>query len=437
MPRGKYDVIIFGATSFVGGILTRYIAEQYGWNKDLKWAMAGRSERKLQQVRGTLAPILGDQAGDVEYIIADAADEASLTELCESTRVIVSTVGPYALYGEPLVKACVETGIDYCDLTGEPQWIKRMLDKYESKAAETGARIVHCCGFDSIPSDMGVRHLQELAKEKVGHTLSKVEMRVKAAKGGMSGGTIASMLQLTKEVMTNPSLKKELANPYSLCPPDHGFRAKQPDIKGAFFDRASNAWGMPFIMAAINTRVVHRTNALLEKEYGERFLYNEGMLTGKGAKGRRMAKAMTLGLGAFIVGAAIKPTRALLEKFVLPKPGQGPSPKEQETGYFDIRFYGYDKEYKHGKEPVIATKVTGDKDPGYGFTGKMLGEAAVCLALDYHNRGKKRWGKGGFWTPGSLFGEVFMERLQKNANMTFEDITPADSTDKESAEQAA
>jgi len=242
-------------------------------------------------------------------------------------------------------------------------------------------------------------------------------------------------MQLTKEVMANPSLKKELANPYSICPPDHGFRAKQPDITRPFYDRASKAWGMPFIMAAINTRVVHRTNALLEKEYGERFLYNEGMLTGKGAKGRRLAKAMTFGLGAFIVGAAIKPTRALLEKFVLPKPGQGPSPKEQEEGFFDIRFYGYDSDYKHGKEPVISTKVTGDKDPGYGFTGKMLGEAAVCLALDYHNRGKKRWGKGGFWTPGALFNEVFMERLQNNASMTFEDITPTEKPEKKNTDQ--
>jgi len=177
---------------------------------------------------------------------------------------------------------------------------------------------------------------------------------------------------------------------------------------------------MPFIMAAINTRVVHRTNALLGKEYGERFLYNEAMLTGKGNKGRRMAKLMTLGLGAFIVAAALKPTRYILERFVLPAPGQGPSEKEQETGYFDIRFFGYEA---GKKTAIIETKVTGDKDPGYGFTGKMLGEAAVCLAKDYHNRGKKRWGKGGFWTPGALFGDVFMDRLRNNAGMTFEDLT--------------
>lgn len=418
MARAKYDVIIFGASSFVGAILTRYIASQYGHDKDLKWAIAGRSERKLQQVRGTLVEALGKQAGDVEILIADANSPEELAELCDRTRVIVSTVGPYALFGEPMVKACVDAGIDYCDLTGEPQWIKRMLDKYEAQAKETGARIVHCCGFDSIPSDMGVWHMQQIAKEKFGHPINRIEMRVKVAKGGMSGGTVASMIQLTKEVMANPALKKELANPYSLCPPDHGFRTRQPNVSKATFDKASKAWAMPFIMAAINTRVVHRTNALLDKAYGEDFKYDEAMLTGRGSKGRRMAKMMTLGLGAFLVGAALKPTRFILEKFVLPKPGQGPSRKEQENGFFDIRFYGYDET----GEIVLKTKVTGDKDPGYGFTGKMLGEAAVCLAKDYHNNGKKRWAKGGIWTPGSIFNEVFVQRLQENANMGFEDV---------------
>lgn len=428
MPRGKYDVIIYGASSFVGAILTRYIASQYGLNRDLKWAIAGRSERKLQQVRGTLVKALGEDAGEVDILLADAADPEALAALCANTRVIVSTVGPYALYGEPLVKACVEAGIDYCDLTGEPQWIKRMLDTYEGRAKETGARIVHCCGFDSIPSDMGVQHLQSLAKERFGHTLPRIEMRVKVAKGGMSGGTIASMMQLTKEALANPSVKKDLANPYSLCPPDHGFRARQNEPRGAFRDRASGAWAMPFIMAAINTRIVHRTNALLGKAYGERFQYSEAMLTGKGSKGRRMAKVMTLGLGAFIVGAALKPSRWLLENYVLPKPGQGPSEKEQETGFFDIRFYGYQDD-KKASASVIETKVTGDKDPGYGFTAKMLGEAAVCLAKDYHNSGKKRWAKGGIWTPGSIFNEVFLDRLTSNANMTFDEVVKAAEAD--------
>ena len=418
MPRGRYDVIIFGATSFVGGILARYIASQYGLNGDLKWALAGRSEERLRKVRGTLGAALGDKAGQVELLTADADDPQSLAALCEQTRVIVSTVGPYALYGEPLVKACVDAGIDYCDLTGEPQWIKRMLDKYEARAVETGARIVHCCGFDSIPSDMGVWYLQQQAQEKLGHMLPKVEMRVKAAKGGFSGGTVASLLQLAREAGKQPGIRKELMNPYCICPPDHGFRAAQNEVLGAVQHRATGTWTMPFIMAAINTRVVHRTNALRNKAYGERFQYSEGVFTGKGKKGRRIARIGSFALNAFMVLTFIGPTRSLLERFVLPKPGEGPSEKEQENGFFDLLFFGYDNK----KEPAIITRVTGDKDPGYGFTAKMLGEAAACLAMDYHNRGKKRWAKGGFWTPGSIFGDVFMQRLENNAGMTFEVI---------------
>ncbi len=209
-----FDLIVFGATSFVGQILTRYLAETYGLNGELKWAIAGRSESKLQSVRGSLVPVLGDEAKHLPILLADAARDEQVRALCEQTNVIVSTVGPYALYGEPLVKACAESGTDYCDLTGEPQWIKRMLEKYEASAKASGARIVHCCGFDSVPSDMGVYFLQaEAQKAWNGKTASRIKMRVKAAKGGMSGGTVASIIQLTKEVMADPALRKELANP--------------------------------------------------------------------------------------------------------------------------------------------------------------------------------------------------------------------------------
>ena len=211
--ESQYDLIIFGATSFVGAILTRYIAAQFGLNKELKWAIAGRSEIKLQKVRGTLVKALGDEAKNVPILIADAANEAQLRDLCAKTNVIVSTVGPYALYGEPLVKICAETGTDYCDLTGEPQWIKRMLEKYEAKAKASGARIVHCCGFDSVPSDMGVYFLQQQAEQEFGCVAPSVKMRVKAAKGGMSGGTIASIVNLTKEYIANPSLRKNWPTP--------------------------------------------------------------------------------------------------------------------------------------------------------------------------------------------------------------------------------
>lgn len=419
MPPAKFDLIIYGASSFVGALLTHYIASQYGHgNKDFKWAIAGRSEQKLQKVRGTLASTLGIAAGKIEIITADANNPSELEYLCSRTRVIASTVGPYALYGEPLLKACVDAGVDYCDLTGEFHWIKQMQEKYAIRAEETKARIVHSCGFDSIPSDMGVWHMQALAKEKFGNTLNKIEMRVKNAKGGLSGGTFASMLELTKEVMAKPDImKKELLDPYSICPPDHDFTEKQTELLTAQLDTASKQWAIPFIMAAVNTRIVHRTNALRNKEYGEHFRYDEAMLVGKGVKGAVIAWSIVAGIGIFLAATAFKPTRNLLEKYLLPKPGQGPSPKSQKEGFFDIRFYGYDD-----SGICLKTKVTGDLDPGYGFTARMLGDAAVSLAKDYHNRGRKRWGKGGFYTPAALFGDVFMERVQKNAGLKFDEV---------------
>jgi len=214
MSTQPHDLIVFGATSFVGQILTRYLAEQFGAHGSLKWAIAGRSESKLAGLRNSL----GLAAGKVPLLVADAADEAALRRLCKDTRVVISTVGPYALYGEPLVKVCAETGTDYCDLTGEVQWIRRMIQAYEPAARKSGARIVHCCGFDSIPSDLGVFFLQQQARERFGAPCTTVKMRVKAMRGGFSGGTAASLVNVVKEATANPALRRELANPYSICP---------------------------------------------------------------------------------------------------------------------------------------------------------------------------------------------------------------------------
>lgn len=410
-----FDLIVFGASSFVGQILTRYLAETYGLNGELKWAIAGRSESKLQMVRGSLVSALGDDARHLPILLADASRDDQVRALCEQTRVIVSTVGPYALYGEPLVRACAESGTDYCDLTGEPQWIKRMLEKYEAAAKASGARIVHCCGFDSVPSDMGVYFLQAEAQKRFGHHASQVHMRLKAGKGGISGGTIASMLELTKEVMANPALRKELANPYSLCPAGHGFSQRQNTMSGIDKDTDLLSYTAPFIMAAINTRIVHRTNALRNNAYGSDFCYNEAVLTGSGAKGWIGAALMTGGIGAFLLGAALKPSRWLLEKYVLPKPGEGPSPKQQQEGFFDIRFIG-----RSDDGQTIITCVKGKGDPGYGSTAKVLGQAASGLALDYYRDGKKCDREGGFWTPASMFDERFIRRLQEKADLSFE-----------------
>jgi short subunit dehydrogenase-like uncharacterized protein len=314
-----------------------------------------------------------------------------------------------------LIKVCAESGTDYCDLTGEAQWIRRMIDKYEAAAKKSGARIVHCCGFDSVPSDMGVYFLQQQAQKKFGQPCSQVKMRVRSLKGSASGGTIASMINITKEAAANPALRKELANPYSLCPKDHGFRARQHNVKSAEYDRDFAAWSAPFVMAAINTRIVHRSNALSGNGYGDNFHYDEALLTGKGMKGRVTALTVVAGLAGFMVGAVIRPTRWLMENYLLPKPGEGPSPEAQLAGRYDLRFFG-----KTVKGETLRAKVTGDRDPGYGSTGKILGQAAASIALDNYRNGKKSGRAGGFWTPATMFDQRFIERLTKHAGLTFE-----------------
>ncbi|MFT6776906.1 MAG: short subunit dehydrogenase-like uncharacterized protein [Paraglaciecola sp.] len=403
----KFDIVIFGATSFVGQILTRYLLDQFPLEGDLKWAIAGRSQSKLDDLKSSL----GVTGASLDVLVADAADEDSLRFLCESTRVVISTVGPYALYGEPLVKTCVALGTDYCDLTGEVQWIAKMLERYENEAKISGARIVHSCGFDSIPSDLGVYFLQQHAKQQFGETCSSIKMRVKKMKGAASGGTVASMTNIFKEVASNPALRKTLANPYAICPPDHGNNTRQNSMNRPQYDTDFNSWVAPFVMAVINTRIVYRSNALIEGGYSQNFEYNEAMLTGKGLIGSGIAAGVGVGLGGFAMAAVIPPTRWVMEKFILPKPGEGPSQDAQEKGCYDLRFYG-----KTDSGQEIRCKVTGNQDPGYGSTAKMLGQAAACLVQDI-NKDKVQ---GGFWTPASIFGAQLITRLESHAGLTFE-----------------
>jgi short subunit dehydrogenase-like uncharacterized protein len=407
MPGGATGtLVVFGATSFVGQILTRYLFETFGVGESLRWSIAGRSRPRLEALRASL----GLKAAKLPITIADAANDRELAALCATARVVVSTVGPYALYGEPLVRVCAESGTDYCDLTGEVQWIRRMITLYVSAAARSGARIVHCCGFDSIPSDLGVYHLQQLSRARFGGPCPSVSMRVQSARGGLSGGTVASLLNVLTEAAANPALRKELADPYSLCPEAHQPHVRQPQTSFAAFDRDHQAWAAPFVMAAVNTRIVHRTNALLGAPYGEDFRYDEAMLTGRGARGRARAIALSTGLAAFMAAGSLKPTRWLLERFVLPAPGEGPSPEAQRQGHFDLRFVGRTSD---GRE--LRTQVTGDRDPGYGSTARMLGQAAACLALDVPKDARR----GGFWTPASAFGDRLITRLQQHSGLAF------------------
>ncbi len=405
MPNKEFDIVVFGATGFVGKILCNYLVNEYT-EPNLTWAMAARSGSKLQELKDSL----GSAAASLSLIIADSSDEASLRRMCEKAELIISTVGPYALYGELLVKLCSQLGTDYCDLTGEPQWIRRMIDLYQADAKSSGARIVHCCGFDSVPSDLGVMFLQDHAQRYFGRYCDQVKLRVKVMKGGASGGTIASGLNLYKEAAGDPALRKEMRDPYSLCPEEHSFRVRQHNVS-VEYDNDFDAWAGPFIMASINTRIVLRSNALLERHYDDNFRYDEAMLTGTGKRGEKAAKRLSLGTKFSTIALAFGPVRWFAARFFLPSPGEGPSPEQQLEGCYDLRLLG---RTKLGEE--VQVKVTGDRDPGYGSTAKMLAQAGISLRRDV-DEGEVG---GGFWTPATAFNEKLISRLVENAGMTFE-----------------
>nr|WP_136250806.1 saccharopine dehydrogenase NADP-binding domain-containing protein [Ningiella ruwaisensis] len=405
--RPHFDLILYGATSFVGKIMVEYLASLP--SDEVKWAIAARDEAKLKALKAEFS--LSDK---ITHFVADAQDEEALKKICQQTKVIVTTVGPYALFGETMLKVCAQSGTDYCDLTGEPQWIKKMLDKYEQDAKESGARIINCAGFDSIPSDLGVYYTQQLAIERTGKPAKQIKMRVRKIKGGASGGTVASLLNVLKEADSDASLKKLLVNPYMLCPQNHDFHVRQKNHKKAEYDEQLGIWTMPFVMAAINERVIHRSNALLNNRYGTDFKYDEAM----SAKKASTAWTTALGLGAFVAAASISPIRSLLEKYVLPKPGEGPSKKEQLEGMFDMRFYASlkdedksDSQDMSDNAQILQVQVIGDRDPGYGATAKMLTQAALCLANDVESL------EGGFWTPAAALGDHLIERLAQHAGV--------------------
>lgn len=416
MNRQNVDVVVFGATGFVGRLLCEYLAERrHPDGTPIRWAMAGRSRDKLEAVRAELP----GENDAVPVLIADADDAVSLRQLCERARAVVSTVGPYALHGEGLVRACAETGTDYCDLTGEVHWIRDMIDRYEPTARETGARLVHCCGFDSIPSDLGVFFTRQQAREQWGREPEAIHMRVKAMRGGLSGGTVASMLGVVEAARSDRRLRRALANPYLLCPPNHGFTIRQNEYGRAFFDRPSGRWAAPFVMAGVNTRVVHRSNVLGDAlPNGNRsvpdLVYDEAVLTGRGWRGALAAWSVSFGLGMFVTAAWFRPTRRLLQRFLLPAPGEGPNRERREKGFFDLRFFATAADGQH-----LETRVLGQRDPGYGATARMLGEAALCLAQDVGDSVP-----GGSWTPATALGQPLLERLQAHAGLRFEYLEP-------------
>jgi short subunit dehydrogenase-like uncharacterized protein len=409
MPR-SFDVLLWGATGFTGQLVAEYLARHHGVGRELRWALGGRSKDKLEKVRGSLEAI-DPRAGELPLVLGDGTDRASLDRLAVDASVVCSTVGPYALHGRALVAACVEAGTDYCDLTGEPQFVRAMIDAHHARAGATGARIVHCCGYDSIPSDLGTLMLQERAQQKHGARCAEVKHFAGEAKGGMSGGTAASMVALMDEASRDPAVRRLLNDPYALDP-DRGEPGPDGhDQRGVRWDADLAQWTGPFLMAAINTRVVRRTNALLGYAWGRDFRYREAMSFGAGAKGWLRAAGVsagtTLGTGAVALG----PVRRVLAKRVLPAPGEGPSKAVRDAGFFVSRLVGT----LPGDRGKLRGTVRGTSDPGYGETAKMLSEAALCLAKDGDAIPKR----GGVLTPGSCMGMRLVERL-RDAGMTFD-----------------
>ena len=382
----EFDIIVYGATGFTGRLVAEYLAHHYKGRKDApKWAMAGRSLDKLAEVRGLIGA-----SPETPLIVADASDPASLDKLAQSTEVVLTTVGPYQLYGSELVAACVRAGTAYADLCGEPGWMREMIDAHQDAAKASGARITFSCGFDSIPFDLGVHFLQAEAIKRHGKPAPRVKGRVRKMAGGASGGTIASLTETLKAIAKKPSLALLLKSSFALTP---GFEGpSQPTGLIPEYDGATGTWTAPFVMAPINTKNVHRTNFLLGHKWGADLVYDEMVMTTIGDAGKAMAEAM----------AKANP----FGESTL-KPGEGPSKDEREKGFYDILFIG---EYPDGT--TVRASVQGDRDPGYGSTSKMLAETGMALL--------ETKGAGGVWTPGALLGDALVARLTANAGLTFQ-----------------
>lgn len=384
----EFDVIVYGATGYTGRLVAEYLAKQAADVVDpwpWRWAMAGRSLAKLEEVRD----LIGAPA-QTPLVVADAADPASLDAMCKRTRVVLTTVGPYQLYGDGLVAACVANGTDYTDLCGEPAWMRQKIDQHHAAARASAARICFSAGFDSIPFDLGVLMLQKHAAEKFGAPAPRVKGRVRAMQGKFSGGTAASLKATMAAAARDPALIGYLTNPFSLA---GGFEGPpQPPATQPEYDEALGSWATNFIMAPINTKNVHRTNALLGHPYGQDFVYDEMMLTGPGEAGRQAAEYVAR---TPMIGTDNDPL-----------PGEGPTREERESGFYDVLFVG---EYPDGRRALYSVK--GDRDPGYGSTSKMIAETALCLA--------ENGGEGGVTTPGAALGEKLVARLQTHAGLTF------------------
>lgn len=409
MTQRSFDIVLWGATGATGRRAAHHLARRCG-ECGVHLAIGGRNRQKLEAVRRSL-PDLGFE---ISLLVGDSHDAAFMAEIAAKARVIVSTAGPFALYGSELVAACVENGTHYCDLTGEAQWMRAMIDAHEHKARETGARIVHACGHDSIPSDLGVQFLQETALARFGEPCKRVTTRVTRMKGGFSGGTAASFLNAMRIRETDPEFSKLSVDPYALCPdgerngPDGPDRMMPLEVT---WDSDLQAWTKPYFMGPMNSKVVRRSNAIMGYPYGRDFSYQETALTRGGIGGWCAAMLGTIFSRLFLIAMAIPKTRSLLERKVLPKSGEGPSKKVRESGSYELVQVG---ELRDGT--ILKARITGDGDPGVRSTTLMLTEAALCLAEDSDRLPVG----GGFWTPSSAMGPLLRDRIIAHAGLTFD-----------------
>ena len=383
-----FDVVVYGATGFTGRLVAEYLLKTYGAAGPVKWAMAGRSADKLAEVRD----LIGAPKA-LPLVVADAADAVALSSMAARAKVVITTAGPYQLYGSHLVAACAEAGCDYVDLAGESNWIAEMIGQHEAAAKSSGARLVFSCGFDSIPFDLGVWFVQREAAARFGTAARRVRGRVRGMNGTLSGGTFASGMATMMAAQKDPSVGVLLANPFALTP---GFTGPaQPDGDTPYEDTLAGSWVGSFMMAGINTKTVHRTNFLLGHPWGQDFQYDEMMMIpGPPKAGERPA-------GGFDFGGANPP-----------KPGEGPTKAEREAGFYDLLFIA---EGADGR--TVRASVKGDMDPGYGSTSKMLAEAGLALAFDV----PRERTPGGCWSSAAAMGDALLNRLPAKAGITFHD----------------
>ena len=400
----EFDVVVWGATGVAGGLVAEHLTEQYA-PEDLSLALGGRDERRLRSVADDLTRA-SEAWQAVPTVVGDATDRASLDAIAERTRVVCTTVGPYTTYGSPLVEACIDAGTDYCDLTGEVNWVRETVDRFHDRAAEAGVRIVHSCGFDSVPADLGTLLVQSFATEQFGAPCDTVRVYGEEASGGLSGGTLASFAETFAAASSDPIARRTLQNPYSLAPPGERDGVDPGGSRRPRNDRLYGEWTGPSPMAPVNERVVRRSNAVLGYPWGREFRVSELYPTGRGVRGALVAGGVSAGLAAFSAAMSVGPLRAGLRRFVFPDPGEGPSRARIENGHFTVRVIG--RGTGADGQFTVESVIGADRDPGYGATARMIGEAAMCLA-----RGETATPlEGGVLTPASGIGDPLGDRLR-------------------------